>query len=107
MATLRKSTSLIVAVRVPDHENDGRVREVLQAGRRQAEEEMLSQQAALQALPPGAQQGAQGRAAGHPRQGPGEGVQTRQEVLTWANGVPSGTGPPVVRGPGTPPGRRA
>ena len=64
VAKSRKSTSVIVAVWVPDHENERaeRSREVQQARRRQAEEEVLPQQAAVQALPAGAAQGAQGRA---------------------------------------------
>jgi hypothetical protein len=60
MATLRKfgreSTTVIVAVRVPDHENDGRARE--EAGIGEAEEEVLPEQTALQAVSAGAAQGA-------------------------------------------------
>ena len=52
MATLRKSTPGIVAVGVPNRENErDRSREVQQVPRHQAEEEVLPQQAALQTLP--------------------------------------------------------
>jgi hypothetical protein len=47
---------VIVAVRVPDHENDGRARE--EAGIGEAEEEVLPEQTALQAVSAGAAQGA-------------------------------------------------
>ncbi len=59
MATLRKSTSASLAVWLPDHENERYPSlETAQARRPQAEEEVLPQQAPLQALPGGDPQGA-------------------------------------------------
>ena len=84
----RESTLVIVAVRVPDHENDEnsemRECEAQQVRRPQTEEEVLPQQAPLQTLPAGAAQGAQGRDDGHPRQGIGQGVQACAQGLISA-----------------------
>src|SRR5215217_1094881 len=78
MATFRKSTTVIVAVQSTNHENERRPSlEAQQAVGPQTEEKVLSQQAAMQEVPRRRAQGPQGRTERNPRQGSGQGVQTR------------------------------
>ena len=72
----------IVAVKCTDRENERLPSlEVEQVRRPQTQEEVLLQQATLQALPGGAAPGPQGRAQRAARQGADEGVQARPKVL--------------------------